>query len=189
MRFRNLTNSHYCLFWPSRSTFAMTQKHFCKENAFSSASPESHHYKRKSSCTATIFGKLHCCNVRLSAVRTSFLPIAALLRTKNSIETLKKLCCKRVALSCWFPADLRLPRLGSHFWVLLAPYRLPTIVRSRCTQLPQPKVHCGFQDQWQPLMPYFLRREWPCKMWFPEPLFVRIKILNPTPRPSAACFN
>ena len=57
--------------------------------------------------------KLHC-NIRFSAVRTSFLPEAALQQAKNCTATLKKLRRRKVALSCRFPADFKLPRLGSH---------------------------------------------------------------------------
>ena len=68
--------------------------------------------------------KLHCnfrkvalqklnCNIRFSAVRTSFLPKAALQQTKNCTATLKKLHCKKVPLSCRFQdPTFRLPRLG-----------------------------------------------------------------------------
>ena len=41
-------------------------------------------------------------------------PRAALQQTKNCIAKLKKLYCKKLGLSCRFPADyFRLPRLGS----------------------------------------------------------------------------
>ena len=39
---------------------------------------------------------------------------AALQRTKNCIATSEKRHCKKVELSCRFPADFKLPRLGSH---------------------------------------------------------------------------
>ena len=42
--------------------------------------------------------KLHC-NICFSAMRTSFLPKAALQQTKNCTATLKKLRCRKVALS------------------------------------------------------------------------------------------
>ena len=57
--------------------------------------------------------KLHC-NIRFSAVWKSFSPKAALQQAKNCSATLKKLRCRKVALSCRFPADFKLPRLGSH---------------------------------------------------------------------------
>ena len=54
--------------------------------------------------------KLHC-NIRLPAVRISFLPKALLQQTKNCTATLH---CTKVVLSCRFPVDVRLPRLGAH---------------------------------------------------------------------------
>ena len=39
---------------------------------------------------------------------------AALQQAKNCSATLKKLRCRKVALSCRFPADFKLPRLGTH---------------------------------------------------------------------------
>ena len=57
--------------------------------------------------------KLHC-NICFSAARKSFLPKAALQQARNCTATLEKLRCKKVALSCRFPADFKLPRLGTH---------------------------------------------------------------------------
>ena len=62
--------------------------------------------------------KLHC-NIRFSAVRTSFVPKAALQQTKNCTATSKSLRCKKVALSCRFPAGFKPPRLGTHVSDLL----------------------------------------------------------------------
>ena len=62
--------------------------------------------------------KLHC-NICFSAVRKSFVPKAALQQAKNCTATLKKLRCRKVALSCRFPADFKLPRLGTHVYDLL----------------------------------------------------------------------
>ena len=52
--------------------------------------------------------------IAFSAVRMSFLPKVALQQTENCTATLAKLHCKKVALSCRFPADFKLPR-SSHF--------------------------------------------------------------------------
>ena len=57
--------------------------------------------------------KLHC-NIRFSAVRTSFVPKAALQQTRNCTATSKSLRCRKVALSCRFPAGFKPPRLGTH---------------------------------------------------------------------------
>ena len=57
------------------------------------------------SCTAEV-----ALQHSLSAVQMSLSPKAALQKTKNCTATLKS--C--VALSCRFPADFRLPRLGPH---------------------------------------------------------------------------
>ena len=55
------------------------------------------------------FGILRCrsctANFALSAVRSP-------LEMENCIATLKRLHCKKVVLSCRFPADFRLTRLG-----------------------------------------------------------------------------
>ena len=57
--------------------------------------------------------KLHC-NIRTksSAMRKSILPKAALQQAENCSAMLEKLHCRKVALSCRFPADFKLPRLG-----------------------------------------------------------------------------
>ena len=69
------------------------------------------------SCAA-VFGKLRCgsctATFAFSAVRKAFLPKAALQQAKNCTATLKQLRCRKVARSCRFPADFRLPRLGTH---------------------------------------------------------------------------
>ena len=57
--------------------------------------------------------KLHC-NTGFSAVQKSFGPEAALQQTKNCTATSKKLRCRKVALSCRFPAGFKPPRLGTH---------------------------------------------------------------------------
>ena len=58
--------------------------------------------------------KLHC-GICFSAVRTAFFFIKNCAATnKNCTATLKKLRCRKVALSCRFPADFKLPCLGSH---------------------------------------------------------------------------
>ena len=54
-----------------------------------------------------------CINIRFSAVRKWFLPKAALQQAKNCSATLKKLRCRKVALSVRFPADFKPPRLLS----------------------------------------------------------------------------
>ena len=77
--------------------------------------------KRKLRCSFwnAALQKLHC-NIRFSAVRTSFVPEAALQQTKNCTATSKSLRCKKVALSC--NAFLRVsspPRLGTHVSDLL----------------------------------------------------------------------
>ena len=69
--------------------------------------------------------KLHCsfrnaalqklrCNIRFSAAQKSFLPKAALQQAQNCTATSKKLRCRKVALSCRFPAGFKPPRLGTH---------------------------------------------------------------------------
>ena len=72
-----------------------------------------HKRKRKLRCNfrKVALQKLHY-NIRFSAVRKSILPKAALQQAKNCSATLKKLRCRKVALSCRFPADFKLPRLG-----------------------------------------------------------------------------
>ena len=72
-----------------------------------------HKRKRKLHCSFrnVALQKLHC-NIRLPAVRKSFLPKAALQQANNCSATLEKLHCRKVALSCRFPADFRPPRLG-----------------------------------------------------------------------------
>ena len=62
--------------------------------------------------------KLHC-NIRFSAVRTSFVTKAALQQTENCTATSKSLRCRKVALSCRFPAGFKPPRLGTHVSDLL----------------------------------------------------------------------
>ena len=67
-----------------------------------------HQRKRKLRCNFrnVALQKLHC-NIRVSAVRKSFSPKAALQQAKNCSATLKKLRCRKVALSC-----RKHPRLG-----------------------------------------------------------------------------
>ena len=79
-------------------------------------SPATCHKRKKLRCNfrKVALWKLHC-NICFSAMRTSILPpTAALQQAENCIATLKKPRCKKVALSCCFPVDCRLPRLGSH---------------------------------------------------------------------------
>ena len=79
-----------------------------------------HKQKRKLHCSfwSAALQKLHC-NIVFSAVRKSFGPKAALQQTKNCTATSKKLRCRKVALSCRFPADFKPPRLGTHVSDLL----------------------------------------------------------------------
>ena len=74
-----------------------------------------HKRKRKLRCNFrnAALQKLHC-NIGFSAVRKSFGPKAALQQTKNCTATSKKLRCRKVALSCRFPAGFKPPRLGTH---------------------------------------------------------------------------
>ena len=87
-----------------------------------------HKRKRKLRCSFrnAALQKLHC-NIRFSAVRKSFGPKAALQQTKNCTATSKKLRCRKVALSCRFPAGFKPPRLGTHVSDLL---RGPGTVRT-----------------------------------------------------------
>ena len=62
------------------------------------------------SCTAT-FAFLEC--------GSHFTKSCAAAQAKNCSATLTKLRCKKVALSCRFPADFKLPRLGTHVEDLL----------------------------------------------------------------------
>ena len=84
-----------------------------------------HKRKRKLRCSFwnAALQKLHC-NIRFSAVRTSFVPKAALQRTKNCTATSKSLRCRKVALSCRFPAGFKPPRLGTHVSDLLTLARI-----------------------------------------------------------------
>ena len=79
-----------------------------------------HKRKRKLHCNfrKVALQKLHC-NTRYSEVRTSFLPKAALQQANKCSATLKKPRCKKVALSCCFPADFKPPRLCTHLQDLL----------------------------------------------------------------------
>ena len=79
-----------------------------------------HKRKRKLRCSFwnAALQKLHC-NIRLSAVRTSFVPKAALQQAKNCTATSKSLRCRKVALSCRFPTGFKPPRLGTHVSDLL----------------------------------------------------------------------
>ena len=79
-----------------------------------------HKRKRKLRCNFwnAVLQKLHC-NIRFSAVQKSFVPKAALQQTKNCTATSKSLRCRKVALSCRFPAGFKPPRLGTHVSDLL----------------------------------------------------------------------
>ena len=79
-----------------------------------------HKRKRKlrCSCRNAALQKLHC-NIGFSAVRKSFGPKAALQQTKNCTATSRKLRCRKVALSCRFPAGFKPPCLGPHISDLL----------------------------------------------------------------------
>ena len=79
-----------------------------------------HKRKRKLHCSfrSAALQELHC-NVCFSAVRKSFGPKAALQQAKNCTAISKKLRCRKVALSCRFPADFKPPRLGTHVSDLL----------------------------------------------------------------------
>ena len=79
-----------------------------------------HTRKRKLRCSFwnAALQKLHC-NICFSAVRTSFVPEAALQQTKNCTATSKSLRCRKVALSCRFPAGFKPPCLGTHVSDLL----------------------------------------------------------------------
>ena len=74
-----------------------------------------HKRKRKLRCSFrnAALQKLHC-NIGFSAVQKSFGQEAALQQTKNCTATSKKLRCRKVALSCRFPAGFKPPRLGTH---------------------------------------------------------------------------
>ena len=78
-----------------------------------------HKRKRKLRCNfrKVALQKLHC-NIRFSAVRTSFYQKLRCAGEKRQ-RFIEKLCCKKTAFSCRFPAHFRLPRLGSHIWGLL----------------------------------------------------------------------
>ena len=88
-----------------------------------------HKRKRKLRCSSrnAALQKLHC-NIGFSAVPKSFGPKAALQETKNCTATSKKLRCRKVALSCRFPAGFKPPRLGSHVSDLLKRDRIFLIV-------------------------------------------------------------
>ena len=77
-----------------------------------------HQRKRKLRCSFrnAALQKLHC-NIGFSAMRKSFGPNAALQQTKNCTATSKKLRCRKVALSCRFPAGFKLPRFCTHVTV------------------------------------------------------------------------
>ena len=79
-----------------------------------------HKRKRKLRCSfwSAALQELHC-NIVFSAVRKSFGPKTALQQTKNCTATSKKLRCRKVALSCRFPAAFKPPRLGTHVSDLL----------------------------------------------------------------------
>ena len=79
-----------------------------------------HKRKRKLRCSFrnAALQKLHC-NIGFSAVRKSFGPKAALQQKKNCTATSKRLRCRKVALSCRFPAGFKPPRLGTHVSDLL----------------------------------------------------------------------
>ena len=79
-----------------------------------------HKRKRKLRCSFrnAALQKLHC-NIGFSAVQKSLGPKAALQQTKNCTATSKKLRCRKVALSCRFPAGVKPPRLGTHVSDLL----------------------------------------------------------------------
>ena len=79
------------------------------------ASATCHKRKRKLRCSfrSVALQKLHC-NIHFSAARKSFRPKAALQRAKNCTATSKQLRCRKVALSCRFPAGFKPPRLGTH---------------------------------------------------------------------------
>ena len=83
--------------------------------------------RRPESC-ASIFGKLHCRNCTATfaflqcgshCTRSCAATNAKMHCNIEKAATLKKpRCgkgCRKVALSCRFPADFRLPRLGPHF--------------------------------------------------------------------------
>ena len=74
-----------------------------------------HKPKRKLRCSFrnAALQKLDC-NIGFSAVQMSFGPKAALQQVKNCSATLKRLRCRKVALSCRLPSDFKLPRLGTH---------------------------------------------------------------------------
>ena len=86
-----------------------------------------HKRKRKLRCSFrnAALQKLHC-NTRFSAVPTSFVPEPALQRTKICTATSKSLRCRKVALSCRFPAGFKPPRLGTHVYDLLTHFSPPS---------------------------------------------------------------
>ena len=78
-----------------------------------------HATSENGSCAA-VFGLLRCrsCTATVAFLQCGslfFLPGAALQQAKNCSATLKKLRCKKVALSCRFPAAFKPPHLGPHF--------------------------------------------------------------------------
>ena len=85
--------------------------------------------KRKLHCSfrSAALQELHC-NIVFSAMRKSFGPKAALQQTKNCTATSKKLRCRKVALSCRFPAAFKPPRLGTHVSDLLIAHGFTKIV-------------------------------------------------------------
>ena len=72
--------------------------------------------KQKLSCNfrKVALQKLHC-NIPFSAVRTSFLPKAALQQTKSCAAKLKRLRCKKVALSLPLSCGFQAPTFSLRF--------------------------------------------------------------------------
>ena len=90
--------------------------------------PLQHATSENGSCAA-VFGMLRCrsCTATLVFLQCGchFGPKAALQQAKNCSATLKRLRCKKVALSCRSPVDFRLPRLGTHVEDLLISFGDP----------------------------------------------------------------
>ena len=106
------------LLWGGYRTFtlrALQSQQVPNPTPLNPAPATCHKRKRKLCCSFrnSALQKLHC-NIRFSAVRKSFGPKDALQQTKNCTATSKKLRCRKVALSCRFPAGFKPPRLGTH---------------------------------------------------------------------------
>ena len=116
-----------------------------------------HKRKRKLRCSfrSAALQKLHC-NIGFSAVRKSFGPKAALQQTKSCTATSKKLRCRKVALSCRFPAAFKPPRLGTH--VRFGPADLKRALKNRLTEIVASRHLNALWDPKNPAVLKTLRR-------------------------------